>query len=218
MAKLSELTIEQLYPTSPAVLPFAPTSVVRAFQLEREQGNFLIYSTGRLEEDAGRLRQHGGAKRQYLNHWHEAMFGSAPPSLGSQLFVHEDDAPHVVEYGVQPHVFSRRHRVDDDFEVIPIPGHTDGATAYLWNAGDHRLLFTGDTIYLHRGKWRAGMLESSDRERFIESLELIRELDFDVLVPWVVDADDPYFVSVDARERRERIDGLLAWVRDGGAI
>lgn len=220
MTKLSELTIDQLHATTPAVLPFAPTSVVRAFLLERDQegGNLLIYSTGKLEDDAEQLRACGAVTRQYLNHWHEAMFGLAPQSLGAQLFLHERDAPSVVQYGGRAQTFSERHRIDDDFEVLPIPGHTPGATAYLWDTGEHRLLFTGDTVYLHKGKWRAGVLDSSDREKFIESLELIRELDFDVLVPWVVDREDPYLVPVDAGERRRQVDGLIEWVRRGGTV
>ena len=80
--------------------------------------------------------------------------------------------------------FTRRHMLDDDFEVIPTPGHTPGATAYLWDSGQHRFLFTGDTIYLSDGEWVDGLLGSSDRARYVESLRLIRELDFDVLVPW----------------------------------
>ena len=44
--------------------------------------------------------------------------------------------------------FSERHKLGDDFEVIPIPGHTGGATAFLWDSGKHRVLFTGDTVFL----------------------------------------------------------------------
>ena len=36
------------------------------------------------------------------------------------------------------------------------------------------------------------MLDSSDRAAYLDSLELIRELDFDVLVPWAATAGDPY--------------------------
>ena len=155
----------------------------------------------------------GGATTQYLNHWHEAMFGPPPASLGAEIVLHEADAPEAVRYGVRGSTFSERLTVDGDFEVIPIPGHTPGASAYLWDTGEHRLLFTGDTIYLHNGKWRAGLLESSDRERLIESLELIRELEFDVLVPWVVAAGDPYLMHIEPDERRTRIDALLRWMR-----
>jgi glyoxylase-like metal-dependent hydrolase (beta-lactamase superfamily II) len=211
----TDLTIEGLWATRPAILPFALTSVVRAFLLQRRQGNLLIYSTGRLEDEAAQLGARGGVTRQYLNHWHEAMFGLAPPSLGAQLMHHEADAPSIIERGGRGLTFSERHLVDEDFEVIPIPGHTAGATAYLWHTGGHRLLFTGDTIYLHQGKWRVAVLESSDRAHYIESLELIRELDFDVLVPWVAGAEDPYLVPIEADERRARIDALLAWMRRG---
>ncbi len=55
--------------------------------------------------------------------------------------------------------------LDDDFEVIPIPGHTPGATAYLWDDGERRHLFTGDSIYLSDGEWIAALLDSSDPRR-----------------------------------------------------
>ena len=31
--------------------------------------------------------------------------------------------------------FSECHHLDEDFEVIPNPGHTSGATAFLWDMG-----------------------------------------------------------------------------------
>ena len=77
--------------------------------------------------------------------------------------------------------------------MIPTPGHTSGATAYLWDTGLHRLLFTGDTIYLDDGEWVAALLDSSERAPYLESLELIRELDFDVLVPWAASAGQPCY-------------------------
>ena len=76
-------------------------------------------------------------------------------------------------------------------EVIPTPGHTAGATAYLWDTGEHRALFTGDSVYLRDGEWVAAVLGSSDRERYIEGLELMRGLDFDVLVPWAASVGQP---------------------------
>ena len=104
--------------------------------------------------------------------------------------------------------FTRRHVLDEDFEVIPTPGHTPGATAYLWDTGEHRLLFTGDTIYLRDGEWVAALLDSSDRDAYLDSLELIGELDFDVLVPWAATAGDPYVAMTDRRDARRRIDAI----------
>jgi glyoxylase-like metal-dependent hydrolase (beta-lactamase superfamily II) len=210
--------IAGLHPTTPQPLPFDPSIAARAFLLEREPGNLLIYSTGSLEADVPALVENGGVERQYLNHWHEAMFGSdvAARRLGAKVLVNRSDAAAAerrdwrVDYS-----FARRHTVDSDFEAIPIPGHTPGATAYLWDSGQHRLLFTGDTIYLRDGEWIAAVLESSDRERYTDSLELLRGLEFDVLVPWAATLDQPFLSAVDPAERRKRITAILERLRRG---
>lgn len=207
--------IRGLRATAPQRLPFAPSLEVRAFLLERPSGSLLVYSTGGLGDEVEELQALGGASRQYLNHWHEAGFGLAPPELGARLVHHRADAPALAERGIQGLSFDRRYVLDDDFEVIPTPGHTPGATVYLWDTGETRVLFTGDTVYLRDGKWVAAVLESSDRASYLESLELIRELEFDVLAPWAASACAPFLARVDAAERRERIDALIERVRGG---
>lgn len=196
-----------LHPSGPERLPFAPSLTIRAFVLERSRGNLLVYSTSDLDSAEQWLRDLGGVDRQYLNHGHEAMF--APRALDAPVFVHEADRDSV---DGRLHVrasFSRRHNLDEDFDVIPTPGHTPGATAYLWDNSEHRFLFTGDTIYLVDGEWRAGLLESSDRTALLDSLLLIRELDFDVLVPWAATAGRPFVAHTDAGGTRKRIDALI---------
>lgn len=212
----TEPAIRGLHATTPEALAFAPELTIRAFLLERPAGNLLLYGTGGLEGDLDPLRSRGGVSRQYLNHWHEAIFGLAPASLSARLIHHRAEAPHVERRGGRGRTFSRRHHLDPDFEVIPTPGHTAGATAYLWNAGDHRMLFTGDTIFLRDGEWVAAVVEGSDRERYVASLELIRELDFDLLVPWAASGGGPYAAAVDPAERRARIDPIIARLRGGG--
>jgi hypothetical protein len=205
--------IAGLFASSPQPLPFAPSLEIRAFLLQRDQGNLLVYSATTIEADAGAITGLGGISRRYLNHWHEAMFPS--DALDAPLFVHRAERESVAEtYHVRA-TFSRRHVLDDDFEVIPVPGHTRGATAYLWDSGEHRLLFTGDTIYLHRGEWVAAVLESSDRRRYIESLELIRDLDFDVLVPWAATKGEPYYAPTDKSDAQRRIEAILGRLRRG---
>jgi glyoxylase-like metal-dependent hydrolase (beta-lactamase superfamily II) len=215
MTTAADVTIRGLHPTSPEPLSFAPEVEIRAYLLERPGDNLLIYSTGRLADDVDDLRARGGVARQYLNHWHESLFGLAPESLSARLIHHEAETHEVAKRGGRGKTFSRRHRLDDDLEVIPTPGHTAGATAYLWDSGDHRLLFTGDTVMIEDGEWIAAMLASSDRERYIESLELIRELEFDVLVPWAASIGGPHMTVVDAGERRDRIDATLERLRAG---
>jgi glyoxylase-like metal-dependent hydrolase (beta-lactamase superfamily II) len=208
-----DTVIPGLHASAPERLPFGRGLDIRAYLLEREAGNLLIYRSDTLPREAAAIRERGGIARQYLNHRHEATFAS--DWVGAPLFVHEDERDSVARRRAVRATFSKRHTLDDDFEAIPTPGHTSGATAYLWSHEDLRLLFTGDTIYLSEGEWVAAVLGSSDRSRYLESLELIRELDFDVLVPWAATGGDPYYAVTGAADARRRIDAILERVRRG---
>ena len=208
-----ETAILGLHASAPEPLPFAPSLNIRAFVLERATGNVLIYSVGGLGSQAPAIEDIGGVSRQYLNHRHEAMFASDGPA--TPLFVHERERESVEEAMHVRGTFDRRHTLDDDLEVIPAPGHTAGATAYLWDSGRHRFLFTGDTIYLDEGEWVAAVLGSSDRATYIESLELLRGLDFDVLVPWAASGGHQYYALTTRVDAQRRIDSILARVRRG---
>jgi hypothetical protein len=203
----TQIEIPGLRASAPQPLPFAPSLHIRAFVLERPAGDLLVYSTDALDDVEG-------VSRWYLNHGHEAMF--LPDTAPAPLFVHEADRRSVERSAHVRATFSRRHLLDDDFEVVPTPGHTPGATAYLWDSGGHRFLFTGDTILLRDGEWVGAVLDSSDRAAYLESLELLRELDFDVLVPWAASAGQPYHAVTTRAQARRRIDAIAARVRAGG--
>jgi hypothetical protein len=49
----------------------------------------------------------------------------------------------------------------------------------------------------------------SDREWYIESLELIRTFDFDFVVPGIAPAGEPYYELVEKPEAEQRIDEIL---------
>ena len=210
-----ETHLPGLYASTPKPLPFAPSLEIRAFLLRRERGNLLIYSAPGIDDDAAAIEELGGVSRHYLNHRHEASFGSH--DVTAPLFCHTEERESVARNYAIRGTFSRRHMLDEDFEVIPTPGHTSGATAYLWDSGDHRFLFTGDTIYLSDGEWVAAVLDSSDRAAYMESLELIRELDFDVLVPWGATGGQPYYARTDGADTRRRVDAILKRVWNGEA-
>ncbi|MGH6904756.1 MAG: MBL fold metallo-hydrolase [Geminicoccaceae bacterium] len=212
-----QTVIPGLYASAPERLPFAPSLEIRAFLLRREQGNLLVYSVGTLVADARSIADLGGISRHYLNHWHEAAFGCdrVASTFEAPLFCHENERQSVSETCAVAGAFSERHMQGDDFEVIPAPGHTSGATAFLWDSGQHRCLFTGDTIYLREGEWIAAVLESSDRGPYIASLQQIKELDFDVLVPWAATGGQPFHALTDKADARRRIDAILERLRRG---
>jgi hypothetical protein len=59
------------------------------------------------------------------------------------------------------------------------------------------------------------VLDSSDRAAYVESLELLREVDFDVLVPWGSSAGEPWFAETDPSDARRRIGAIIDRVRRG---
>jgi glyoxylase-like metal-dependent hydrolase (beta-lactamase superfamily II) len=210
--------VSGLYASDPEPLGFGPSLEIRAFLLQREPGNLLVYRSEALEQDVATLEDLGGISRQYLNHHHEASPACdwVADTFGAPLYVHEEDAAATAEVCNVDATFSERHRLDEDFEIIPIPGHTSGATAFLWDSGQHRVLFTGDTIFFGRSKWRAAVLEGvSDREQYIESLESIRSLDFDLIVPGIAAAGSPYYSFTDRADATRQIDAILERLRRG---
>jgi glyoxylase-like metal-dependent hydrolase (beta-lactamase superfamily II) len=210
-----DTVIPGLHASAPERLPFGTSLDIRAYLLEREAGNLLLYRSDTLRREAAAIRERGGIARQYLSHRHEAAAVSdwVSETFDAPLFVHADDAEAVSEVAHVRATFSRRHALDDDFEVIPTPGHTPGATAYLWDNGDHRVLFTGDTLYFKQGRLATAVLDSSDPVLYRESLQLIRGLDFDVLVPSISTAGDPPYAIVDRDEIESRIDELIERIR-----
>ena len=82
--------------------------------------------------------------------------------------------------------------------------------------GAASVLFTGDTIFFGRSKWRAAVLDGvSDRERYIQSLELIRFLDFDLIVPGIAISGRPYYSFTDRAEATRQVDAILERLRRG---
>ena len=184
-------TISGLHGLAPEPLPFAPSLEIRAFLLERPRGNILLYSTKGLAAERPAIEGLGGISRRYLNHRHEAIFTA--DGIDAPLFVHERERRSVERTDRVRATFSRRHHLDEDFEVIPTPGHTQ--RSHRVPVGQRRApdALHGRHDLSRPGEWVAAVLGSSDRNSYIESLELIRELDFDLLVPWAATGGEPFY-------------------------
>src|SRR5918992_556655 len=132
MTVTAPIQIPGIRASAPQRLPFAPSLEIRAVVLERERGNVLVYSTDTLDGTEG-------VSRWYLNHGHEAMFISG--AVTAPLFVHERDRRSVEAKAHVRAAVSRRHTLDDDFEVIPTPGHTPRPPPNLGDTADTRFPF-----------------------------------------------------------------------------
>jgi glyoxylase-like metal-dependent hydrolase (beta-lactamase superfamily II) len=213
-----DTVITGLYASQPEALPFGPSLEIRAFLLRRDEGNLLVYRADTLKAEVAALNELGGISRQYLNHRHEAapVCDWVAETFGAPLHCHVNEASAVSDVCKVGQTFAERHRLGGDFEVIPTPGHTSGATAYVWESGGHRFLFTGDTIVIREEAWLAVLLDGvGDRDSYVESLKLIRDLDFDAVVPSVATAGQSYYTFVDRGDARARIDAILERLRRG---
>lgn len=170
-----------------------------------------LYNAPGISEVAGEIRDLGQPNRLLLNHHHEAMFG--PPDLDVPIFVHENDCDRTAMQIAG--IFTGRQMMDDDLEIIPTPGHTPGTTMFLWNSGEHRLLFPGDSIWVQGGEWKAVVLEDSDRSAYLDSLALLMDVAFDILVPWGVEEGEPYGYAVTRTQAHEHLERIRARLRAG---
>jgi glyoxylase-like metal-dependent hydrolase (beta-lactamase superfamily II) len=207
--------IAGLLATPASRLPYQRDVLLRSYVLVRPGGNVIVYDSPGVSESAAAILALGTPDRLLVNHEHEAMHGQ--PDLEVPVWIHEDDRQAVAGRLEIAGTFRGRSMIGDDLEVIPTPGHTAGTTSFLWDDGTHRFLFTGDAVWIEGGEWKAVVLDPALRPAYLDSLATIRDLDFDVLVPWgVTEGDAPVAVVADRAEARDRIDRIIARVAAGG--
>jgi hypothetical protein len=203
--------VRGLHATPATPLPFLKGVVVRSFVLEREPGNIIVYHSPGLTAAASAIQELGRPDRLLVNHWHEAMYDA--PYLDVPIFVHEDDRAQT-KLPITG-TFSSRQRIADDLEVIPTPGHTAGTTTFLWENGEHRFLFPGDSIWVQGGEWKAVLLGESDRADYLASLERLLEVDFDFLMPWGSGQGQPYGFGVTREKAQQNLEEIIDRLRSG---
>lgn len=157
----------------------APGLTTHAYLLERPDGNILFYNTG-LEREIAAMAEHGGVALHLLSHQDEVGHSllQIHERYRARLGGHRAELDAYRELREPDIFFDRREEVVPGVEVIPTPGHSPGSVCFYVTHGRECLLFTGDTLYLSRGReWRPGMVPGfSDREALMSSLRLLREL------------------------------------------
>lgn len=201
--------------TPPVPLPFMDDVDLRAFVVEADQGPVIIYNNPGIDAASEQIHALGAPQRLLINHWHEGMHGN--PELDVPTFVHERDRKPTERSMRIDGTFATRERLGDDLEIIPSLAHTPGAAFYLWDSGEHRYLFPGDSIWVENGIWRAVILGESNRAAFLETLALMRDLDFDVLVPWPAQTGQPALNIVTPDEKQRQLDALRSRITSGAS-
>jgi glyoxylase-like metal-dependent hydrolase (beta-lactamase superfamily II)/ferredoxin len=121
------------------------------------EGNWLVDSPRYLRHLEEAFEQMGGIRYIFLSHEDDVADAARyAKRFGASRIIHRADAEAMPEAewlvdGEEPIRVGRR------VEIIPVPGHTDGSMALLY---DRRFLFTGDHLWWDR---EAGRLEVPTR-------------------------------------------------------
>jgi glyoxylase-like metal-dependent hydrolase (beta-lactamase superfamily II) len=207
-----------LFASVPQELGFAPGMVVRSFLVRGDDGNLLLNASEGVLRNADAIGGLGGADALWLGHWHEGLTGAQAIAdrLRMPVIVHQADRDEAEKKVAIAETFDGARQIRRDLEVIPIPGHTPGSVAYLWRGPDARCLFTADSLYVRDGELRGGLLESSDRTAFLASLRRLREVEVDLLIPWVALKGAPVATAYTPQSFRRGLDAVISRVEAGG--
>ncbi len=114
-----------------------------SFLIRRERGNAMVDAprwTARVVEALERL---GGLALVLLTHRDDVADAERyAKHFGARVFIHEADRA-AAPYASDIFVGAEPLPLDADLLMIPVPGHTQGSVAYLWN---EHCLFTGDSL------------------------------------------------------------------------
>ena len=142
-----------------------------SFFIAHPNGNWLIDSPRYLKHLITAFEHRGGIKYIFLTHEDDiADADKYAAHFGSKRIIHAGDADVVpdAEWFVEG---VERTQLVDDFYAIPVPGHTAGSMALLYN---EKFLFTGDHLWWNpqsqtvqaptQRVWRANVLTASIRK------------------------------------------------------
>ena len=200
--------MEELFPGVYRILPtkVTPTKYVSLFA-RRPEGNILFSCFGghsSIEGSFDAIAELGGVALHVIGDMHFAARYSDDVSarFGVPTRCSEVEGPDVKRKVKDVETFPfTRHELAPGVEAIPTPGHRPGAVSFLVPVGSRKCLFAGDSIYHDGTGWRA-LASKKNRRTMRESLAVLAEADFDVLLANTGVANPVCCIELDAAGRR----------------
>ncbi|HVZ39815.1 MAG TPA: hypothetical protein VHI13_11100 [Candidatus Kapabacteria bacterium] len=207
--------MEQIFKDIYLVFPANSTERGRRYTylIRRPRGNFLLENLDAtpVGDRFDQIEQLGGIAAHFINDRHNVSTQSAVigEHFEAPFYCSSVEARVItVDVPMLTPLPYERQWVDDDFEVIPIPGHTRGAFAYLWHTPARQFLFIGDTLVPVDGGWKVWVPKPSIG-LMIESLEMLKQIDFDVLIGNSFASTVFPCFEWTSREKRSVLDGVI---------
>lgn len=175
-----------------------------SFFVQHADGNWLIDSPRYVNDLIAAFEQRGGIRYIFLTHEDDvADAGKYAEHFGAKRIIHAADADAApdAEWIIEG---LERRQVADGFQAIPVPGHTAGSMALLYN---EKFLFTGDHLWWNpqsrtleaptQRVWRPKVL--------LASIETLRDCRFE----WVL-AGHGDRGKLSHEDTRKQLDALLS--------
>ena len=175
-----------------------------SYFIRHPAGNWLIDSPRFTRQLIDAFEEKGGIRYIFLTHEDDVADSSRyARQFGATRIIHRADAAAspeaewIVE-GEEPIA------VSEPFRIIPVPGHTEGSIALLY---DRRFLFSGDHLWWDRDRHALGAPEHLvwDGRRLLKSIAALLDHPFE----WVLPGHGDRF-RLTVGEMRAHLEQLLA--------
>lgn len=183
-----------------------------SYFIRRDAGNVLIDSPRAAGPLLARLAQLGGVSLMFLSHRDDV----ADHALFAQRFacrrvLHAADASGDTRDVEQLWAGDEPLRLADDLLLIPVPGHTRGSAALLYQ---DRYLFTGDHLWGADDGIRLKASRSVCWHSWPEQVASVERL-LDFSFEWVLPGHGRRFRAASPAEMRRALEDLLRRLRQG---
>lgn len=174
-----------------------------SYFVQHPEGNWLIDSPRYLKHLVDAFRRLGGIQYIFLSHEDDVADASRyAKTFNSTRIIHRHDARAIpdaewVVDGEEP------VQATPEFTMIPVPGHTQGSMALLYN---NRFLFSGDHLWWnpHMDAMVAPSVLVWDKEQLLHSLSRLLEWKFEWVLP-----GHGHRVHFDARTMHRQLKALV---------
>jgi hydroxyacylglutathione hydrolase len=180
---------------------------VQAFLLCRPEGNLLVYSSAKIEDYSEFIQSKGGLKATLITHVHEASkyCNIVAHKFKAPFYSPELEKDQTSRKCIVDKTYSGDHILDETLKIISTPGHTVGSSCFLWKSPDNKnILFTGDNLFPNPDKsWGVYYTDENHIPDIIKSLEKIKKLSVDIIVPTGYYDENLFYLEVTQSEWEE---------------
>ena len=181
--------------------------------VKRPAGNLILDASrvGSISDAFAALEAEGGVKAAVISDRHlgGASTNQIAERFGAAVYCSAIEAEamghRVSQVRIDHALPFERTVVEGDVLLVPTPGHTTGQFSTLVTVEGARILFTADFVWRAGGRWRPG---NNSRRKMARSFEGLRDLAFDVVVPWTAYAQTELFVPVE--DVAATVDAMIA--------